>query len=435
MKAFLTLSPDVWSVFVTVLLLLMLLLLYDLIFAVGRRASLRSILFSVVLLAVHLLLLVPLLAVRKTGTDPASRLSILRVVGAMPWVLPVAVILILLALSLLHTLLLHRWSRRRISSDSIKEYLDNMPMGLCFFLGTGQLLLVNRVMDTLCRNITGGSLLNGTQFWQVLGTWSEKEDVLPSEMNMARAVRLPDGSFWTFIRKELRVQGEPVTQVVATDTTQLHQLGAELRSRNRQLTELNERLRQYSENVTVLTREEEVLAAKVNIHDELGQALLASRAWIENTAPADEKKLLNLWRQNVALFRQEARGTLDTSDPLQQIRDAAAAVGVEIIPEGEMPWEDETAMRLLFAAARECLTNAVAHAAADTMTIRVRRSTGGWTAAFTNDGTPPEGPVTEGGGLSGLRRRVEQAGGTMKIDAQPTFVLTLFIPGGEEERT
>lgn len=45
----------------------------------------------------------------------------------------------------------------------------------------------------------------------------------------------------------------------------------------------------------------------------------------------------------------------------------------------------------------------------------------------TNNGKPPSGVIEETGGLGNLRKRIEKAGGTMKICSAPVFSLTLII--------
>ena len=51
---------------------------------------------------------------------------------------------------------------------------------------------------------------------------------------------------------------------------------------------------------------------------------------------------------------------------------------------------------------------------------------------LTNDGRVPEAPIQEGGGRSGLRRRVEQASGQMTVESRPRFALTITLPIQEE---
>ena len=49
-------------------------------------------------------------------------------------------------------------------------------------------------------------------------------------------------------------------------------------------------------------------------------------------------------------------------------------------------------------------------------------------ASFRNDGIPPRGEITEGGGLGFLRKKLEREGGTMTIAGSPDFVLSVLLP-------
>ena len=84
-------------------------------------------------------------------------------------------------------------------------------------------------------------------------------------------------------------------------------------------------------------------------------------------------------------------------------------------------------------AASEALTNAVFHAGARKLNIMLSERENQWTMRFTNDGTQPEAPVTEGGGLGSLRKKLEREGGTMTIAGSPDFVLSVLLPkkGGD----
>ena len=50
--------------------------------------------------------------------------------------------------------------------------------------------------------------------------------------------------------------------------------------------------------------------------------------------------------------------------------------------------------------------------------------------SLTNNGLAPKKNITEVGGLSMLRQRVEEADGKMNIDSIPRFKLTLSFPEG-----
>ena len=74
-------------------------------------------------------------------------------------------------------------------------------------------------------------------------------------------------------------------------------------------------------------------------------------------------------------------------------------------------------------AVRECMTNAVRHAGAGAMYVQVTPHS----IVITNNGKPPERPITEGGGLSDLRQKVEQQGGTMTVESAPVFRLQIDL--------
>ena len=51
---------------------------------------------------------------------------------------------------------------------------------------------------------------------------------------------------------------------------------------------------------------------------------------------------------------------------------------------------------------------------------------------ITNNGPAPPENFTEGGGLSGMRKKLEPYGGTLRAVASPRFVLEIHIPGGAD---
>ena len=52
--------------------------------------------------------------------------------------------------------------------------------------------------------------------------------------------------------------------------------------------------------------------------------------------------------------------------------------------------------------------------------------------SLTNNGAVPKKKITEGGGLSMLRQRIEEAGGKMEVWSSPRFKLMLSLPEQEE---
>ena len=354
-----------------------------------------------------------------------------RAIAGMPVWVGVTLDLISLGGACLSEILLRRHRRESITRASVRESVDNLPAGLCFALEGGLPLMVNRTMEDLCQRITGDGLLNANRFWASL-RGQRTADVPEIEAADAVSVQMNDGRIWVFSRKKIAVDGGVVVQFMATDATDLYALGRRLEEDNRALTDMNRRLSQYGENVTELTRGEEILETKMQIHDTLGQILMASRVALASAKerdPAFIRELFGKWKQSVALLRHEAvPKASDGADPVRQIEEAAEAAGVKVVFRGRFPREDRSATRLLFTATREALTNAVRHAGADTLTVWITETPGFWRAVFENDGSLPAEEIVEGGGLSGLRKRVEDAGGSMAVRADPAFSLTITAP-------
>ena len=321
-----------------------------------------------------------------------------------------------------------------VGVNSIKESADNLPTGMCFSYENGLPLLVNRKMEELCNILTKKGLWNTHGFWQALREGRVADDVLVLGTSETPVFRLSDGRTWTFTQQRLLSGGNVIYQLLAVDTTELHRLGDQLRQDNNDLAAMNKRLLSYSDDLTAVTRDEEILKAKITIHDYLGQVLLASKRHLLNKTNRDlstSATLLAMWQKCVSLLRHEMMREKG-ADPLLQLKNAAKAVGVSLEMEGAFPAHDPRASRLIFLGAKEALTNAVCHGAATKLHIDCREEPGGYTVVFTNNGLLPGENVTEGGGLSGLRKRLETVGGSMAWRCEPGFVLTVKIPGKEQ---
>ena len=324
--------------------------------------------------------------------------------------------------------LLIRWRRRHLSQTSVKEGLDQMPAGLCFYVRDGLTRLVNERMQRLCLSLTGEPLMNGEEFWRRL----EAGDVLPGaevvSNSDARLIRTQDDRVWRFERSSIQVDGEDAVQIIASDVTQEQTMNRRLQEENLRLADMNRRLRRYSGQIRRLTREKEALEAKVRIHDDFGQALLAARRLSSMpSGTAQRTEVLRLWRKSLALL-EGAADPGDASSSLDGLIAAAKAIGVHVVVEGDVLPPDAACMPLICNAAHECLTNTVRHAGGTELRIRITLRDGWVCAVLTNDGRPPEGDIREGGGLSALRRLVEDAGGRMHVQSTPGFALRVEIP-------
>ena len=75
----------------------------------------------------------------------------------------------------------------------------------------------------------------------------------------------------------------------------------------------------------------------------------------------------------------------------------------------------------------ECVTNAVRHGYATRIQFHFFQNDC-WRMTVTDNGIPPAGPIREGGGIGGMRRRVRQLGGRMELYTVPRFRIELSVP-------
>lgn len=359
------------------------------------------------------------------GQTPSK--SVLRITHLPLWSICMFIV-IMIAISVGAVIYMDRLRNSIITVNAIKEGTDDIPMGICYARKTGLPLLVNRMMYQLSLDIMGSALQNARHFWELLVYGELPEGFRRVKEGESPVVLFPNGDVWTFFKEYVNLKSEEVVQVMAIDTTDLYKLSLELSEKNQALREMNIRLQNHSENVTELMRGEEILATKVKIHADMGSALMATRYYLSNPKGKEQvEELIKTWNYNISLLYNEAT-TEEKEDVFTHLNTAAEAVGVKINVDGRMPKNNIKAERLIVAAARECLTNTVRHGDGDCVNVRIREEHQYYHVEYTNNGSVPQDDVKEGGGLLGLRRRVEDFGGEMKIISNPQFILILNIP-------
>ena len=318
----------------------------------------------------------------------------------------------------------HLWQATRLKRMS-REAFDNLLSGVCFFNHHGVVTLCNRQMHRLVFALTGRDLQNLYEL-RALMEGSPVHGTREQTLFL-----LEDGCVWRFVEEAVTAEdGAPYTQVVASEVTVLYEKQKELERNNKALQERGKRLQRLSANVAAVTREEEILSMKMRVHDAIGRSVIATRRLLQQGLPTEELDL-STWKSAIHLLKRDSESPKD-KDAMTQLVEAAAGIGITIHLDGTLP-QHAAAAYLLITAMRECATNAVRHAGATELYVRVTHIQGIAGVRITNNGTPPEGPVSEGGGLSALRARVEKAGGDMEVRHAPHFELTVSIPVTEEE--
>ena len=105
----------------------------------------------------------------------------------------------------------------------------------------------------------------------------------------------------------------------------------------------------------------------------------------------------------------------------------AELIGCKVVFLGEQP-KSRKALQLLYAAVREALTNAVRHADATELTVKIKQDKQRYHIEISDNGGVSVSSITEGNGLSALRQRLEQEGATLKVLCDNSVSLIVSIP-------
>ncbi len=314
--------------------------------------------------------------------------------------------------------------KKRLSSYSIKQALDNLDVGLLFADSRGRVLLFNHLMSHLCSTLIGS-------YPQML---FELEEALASPKEDTGVIRLlddpslyqfSDGRVFRFSTVPLSTTSNAsslygYTQTTAEDVTKLYRANLDLKTENLTLARANQQMMQMLEKMEDHIREQETLHLKVKIHNDIGASLIALSSLSDRELSDNQSKALSTLQFAVRCFT----GSPIIKPPSEkEVFAQAKELGISIVAHDDLV--DDA---LLWATIQECLTNCHRHAKGHQLFVKITKSPDQYKAVITNDGTPPQGPITEGSGLTSLRISAEKKGGQIIITHSPQFTLTLSAP-------
>ena len=312
-----------------------------------------------------------------------------------------------------------RTRNRSLTLMSVKECMDELPVGICFYWDGGLTKLTNRRMNSIACKLTGSGIMDADEFQKIV--FSGKE---------APILRTEDGAALSFVHREDTLDGRTIHELLAFDVTREYRLTEELREKQKKVLNINKRLKALNSVIQFVTMDRETLQIKIHIHDSFGKMLLMTRHFLTAPDQTDTKEMLSLWRRNTALLKDEERESWQ--EPCFFSLTHADSLGIRIELSGELP-EDETLISVADTAITVHVTNVLRHAEGDTAFVSIEKTPEGYVMRFTNNGTPPRAPVKESGGLANLRRLTEKIGGTMTINRSPQFEMILHLPEKAQE--
>ena len=320
-------------------------------------------------------------------------------------------------------IIIKKKKKNSITPMSIKEAVDCLPAGLCYYYSGGLCKLVNSKMDEICVKMTGKLLRDGQIFWKILTNGGQIQGSFIQTGNNP-IVALKDGTVYSFKRNQINFYEIPLYEIISADVTEEYALSLELLEKQRKGEEINQRLRILGEEITKLSMEKEILNSKIRLHDDWSKALLLLRRYMIDPNLIDSDEMFQIWNRNITLLEMER--TSIYQDQYEDIFRVAKTLGFQIYISGKLPEETEKSC-ITAQAMIACLSNLGRHAKGTKLYVDGKEQNGKFLLSLKNNGEAPKDKIRETGGLANLRRRVEGAGGTMKIESKPEFELKIEL--------
>lgn len=322
-----------------------------------------------------------------------------------------------------------RLRRSTVTMTAVREAIDNIPVGICYFDRNGLPRLSNRMMLRLGIMLSGSDFQSIDELRKVLSKYThDGENEEPAHKSSGLIVTLPDNSTYSYSEMPLTTEaGEEYTGVFLFDITDLQEKKSELERQTEDLRKMSDQLRYLNENAYKLAREEEILAFQTRLHDAMGAGITAVHRILEQNLPeGDYAEAIRVWRRSAEMM-DAGNNSYSINGSIGDFAHDAEALGVRFELTGDMPGEKDTE-EVILTALHTGLTNCVKHAGATEMRAVIENEDGDTVLTITNNGKAPGGEITPGGGLSNLMSRVARLGGRMEIISQPEFSLRIVVP-------
>lgn len=172
--------------------------------------------------------------------------------GGMSFVWLLLIGLLLTALDAWLLLYADRWRKTHVNAASLKEGMDDLPSGLCWYYEDGIVALRNRVMEQLCYLVSGGHLYDGTAL----------EAEFRRRMDENNVMTLPDGTAWSLAFSSVEKDGLLLYEICAYDITEEYKTTRLLMEKQKEAQLANEKLTAYSRELAQMITAEEIVATE-----------------------------------------------------------------------------------------------------------------------------------------------------------------------------
>jgi len=309
-----------------------------------------------------------------------------------------------------------RLTRTSISRSSIFNAVNEVDCGMLYFDKTGRIILTNRKMAALSKRIFKYYPYNGNKFWEDIISFEKNEVCKRIDFTQSPAFLFKDGTVWNFNRGLIKDTDCNYNEILAKDVTVLYKQTLNAEKENKRLSTLQKSLGRVLRSISETGNDEELLNYKIRIHDELGNAILRTRKALRSNDISKESihSIVYGWANTIGAFEKNLlESKTNEGSGYADLVSQAKSFNVNLEFRGNFPKDDPLAVRLV----RETMYNSIRHAYADNILVNTLERPDSYHIQISDDGKKKVTSIKEGGGLSSLRKAIEDRNGELKIIA------------------
>ena len=285
------------------------------------------------------------------------------------------------------SLSMYEYHKNNITTLSIKEALDFLPIGICLADKKNRIIFNNKTMQNILD-------FNGIEYRiKVTELWDEikRKDTIFDDESTA-LLKYKDDTFMVVIEKANELE----YQIKATNINAEYEILDEIIKANLKLEEQEKSLKDYIVKIEEIERQKSLLRVKGRIHDVFAQRLSIIHQYldnedIKNISNEEIKKLLIDMTKDI-----KEENELGYEDTKNTIISSYELIGMKIIFNGD--FKENSKWNAILKIVREAATNALRHGGASELVVENRNNT----IYITNNGVDPI-LIKEGNGIKNMK--------------------------------
>jgi len=317
--------------------------------------------------------------------------------------------------------------RSTVTKLSVIEAISRLPEGILCANEQGRVLLMNDSMRSCLSALDFPTdLADARELWSTLRAKAIATAEVGELFEDGVKLWISDDEARLFVVDKVTLRKQRCQRIIAFDITEEERLDARIKSTSRLLEITGNELRASMDNLRDVEENEAILRMWSHVHDVIGQRLSILHRYLEDDSISDEslemiKELINSILEDFAKTE-----SLDSAADLEAMVTAFSFIDVAIVVDGQFP-TDSIIADAFVRIVREATTNAVRHAQASSVFVEINDD--GYQARLTisNNGMPCSEVIHEGTGLPGMRQAMHDIGGTLEVQAVPSFALRAAV--------